>query len=206
MAEPPTNSSPEPTSNRSPAYVTELLAGVQRGDSAATAELFPVVYEELRRLAGGLMNEESRAHTLQATALVHEAYMRLVGPDQTPWENRAHFFGAAAQAIRRILIDHARSKLRVKRGGGVKPVLLDDSLAMSADAPESLINLDRALAKLAEISPQKARVVELRFFAGLTVEQTALALRVSPSTVARDWQFARVWLHRELEQEFSEGM
>jgi len=205
MAEPPTNSSPEPTSSRSPAYVTELLAGAQRGDSAATAELFPVVYEELRRLAGGLMNEESRAHTLQATALVHEAYMRLVGPDQTPWENRAHFFGAAAQAIRRILIDHARSKLRVKRGGGVKPVLLDDSLAMSADAPESLIDLDLALAKLAEVSPQKARVVELRFFAGLTVEQTALALQVSPSTVARDWQFARVWLHRELEQEYSEG-
>jgi RNA polymerase sigma factor (TIGR02999 family) len=205
----PLPSQPDGTPNDRPApahgYVTELLAGAQRGDSAATEELFPIVYEELRRLAAGLIRDEGRAHTLQATALVHEAYMRLVGPEQTPWENRAHFFGAAAQAIRRILIDHARSKLRIKRGSGAKPIPLEDSLALSMEAPESLIDLDRALARLAEISPHKAKVVELRFFAGLTVEQTALAMQVSPSTVARDWQFARVWLHRELEREASEG-
>ncbi|MFZ4574615.1 MAG: sigma-70 family RNA polymerase sigma factor [Phycisphaerales bacterium] len=185
-------------------YVTQLLADAQRGDSGATNELFPIVYDELRRLAAGLIRDEGRAHTLQATALVHEAYMRLVGPEQTPWENRAHFFGAAAQAIRRILIDHARSKLRIKRGGGAKPIPLDDSLALSLESPESLIDLDRALARLALVSPLKAKVVELRFFAGLTVEQTALAMQVSPSTVARDWQFARVWLHRELERELLE--
>jgi len=178
--------------------VTQLLADVQSGNAQATNELFPIVYEELRELAARFLHDESRAQTLQATALVHEAYLRLVGPAQTPWENRAHFFGAAAQAIRRILIDNARSKTRVKRAGGKKPISLDENAQISTEEPERLVQFDDALAKLAEIDPQKSRVVELRFFAGLTVEQTALALGISASTVARDWQFARVWLHNEL--------
>ncbi|MDP1662163.1 MAG: sigma-70 family RNA polymerase sigma factor [Phycisphaerales bacterium] len=185
--------------------VTQLLADAQRGDAAATNELFPIVYEELRTLASRFLHDERTAHTLQATALVHEAYLRLVGPAQTPWENRAHFFGAAAKAIRRILIDHARTRSRVKRGGGglsgdgpAQQVPLDEGMLVSFDQPQRMIDFDGALARLAEIDPQKSRVVELRFFAGLTVEQTALALGVSASTVARDWQFARVWLFNEL--------
>ncbi len=185
--------------------MTQLLADAQRGDAAATNELFPIVYEELRSLASRFLHDERTAHTLQATALVHEAYLRLVGPAQTPWENRSHFFGAAAKAIRRILIDHARTRSRVKRGGGgiggdgpAQRVALDEGMLVSFDQPQRMIDFDSALARLADIDPQKSRVVELRFFAGLTVEQTALALGVSASTVARDWQFARVWLFNEL--------
>lgn len=200
-AQPAPESSPQ--ANARP--VTQLLADAQRGDAAATNELFPIVYEELRTLASRFLHDERTAHTLQATALVHEAYLRLVGPAQTPWENRAHFFGAAAKAIRRILIDHARTRSRVKRGGGglggdgpAQQVTLDEGMLVSFDQPQGMIEFDGALARLAEIDPQKSRVVELRFFAGLTVEQTALALGVSASTVARDWQFARVWLFNEL--------
>ncbi|HZW06957.1 MAG TPA: sigma-70 family RNA polymerase sigma factor [Phycisphaerales bacterium] len=193
--------------------MTQLLADAQSGDAAATNELFPIVYEELRALAGKFLHDERTAHTLQATALVHEAYLRLVGPAQTPWENRAHFFGAAAKAIRRILIDHARTRNRVKRGGGgleggpgvaSHRVSLEEGMLVSFDQPQQMIDFDGALARLAEIDAQKARVVELRFFAGLTVEQAALALGVSPSTVARDWQFARVWLFNELRNQQSE--
>ena len=179
--------------------VTELLVRAQSGDAKATDELFPIVYDELRGLAHRFLSGESKAQTLQATALVHEAYMRLVGPNQTPWENRAHFFGAAARAIRRILTDHARERDAQKRGGGSKPVSLDEALVVCAGEPDvNMVNLDAALTRLAAIDEQKSRVVELRFFGGLTVEQTALALGISPSSVARDWQFARVWLHREL--------
>lgn len=184
--------------------VTQLLADAQGGDAGATNELFPIVYEEMRDLAARFLHDERSAHTLQATALVHEAYLRLVGPNgaQTPWENRAHFFGAAARAIRRILIDHARSKGRLKRGGeggqAAKAVSLEEGMMISSAEPEQLIEFDGALKRLAEVDEQKARVVELRFFAGLTADQTALALGVSPSTVARDWQFARVWLFNEL--------
>jgi RNA polymerase sigma factor (TIGR02999 family) len=184
--------------------VTELLVRAQSGDSKATDELFPIVYEELRTLAQRFLNGESKAQTLQATALVHEAYLRLVGPNQTPWQNRGHFFGAAARAIRRILTDHARERDALKRGGGQKPVSLDEALVVCAGEPMvNMVNLDAALTRLANIDEQKARVVELRFFGGLTVEQTALALGISPSSVARDWQFARVWLHRELESELT---
>jgi RNA polymerase sigma factor (TIGR02999 family) len=186
----------------SPSPVTHLLARAQQGDHQATDELFPIVYGELRELAQRFLREESHAKTMQATALVHEAYLRLVGPSQTPWENRAHFFGAAARAIRRILTDHARERNRIKRGGGARPVPLDESLVVGRETADTdLVGLDEALTKLAAVDEQKARVVELRFFAGLTVDQTALALGVSPSTVARDWQFARVWLFRELEKQ-----
>ncbi len=178
--------------------VTHLLDRAQHGDARATDDLFPIVYEELRSIAAGFLRDESNAQTLQATALVHEAYLRLVGPSGTRWENRAHFFGAAARAIRRILTDHARQRNRIKRGGGVRPVPLDEALVVPPTPDVDFVVLDDALTRLARIDAQKARVVELRFFAGLTVEQVALALGVSQSTVARDWQFARVWLSREL--------
>jgi RNA polymerase sigma factor (TIGR02999 family) len=182
--------------------VTQLLARAQQGDRQATDALFPIVYDELKGLAQKFLKGESKAQTLQATALVHEAYLRLVGPNDVTWDSRAHFFGAAARAIRRILTDHARERSRLKRGGGVKPVSLDEAAVMSADVDGmDMPALDAALTRLAEIDEQKARVVELRFFAGLTVDQTAAALGVSPSTIARDWQFARVWLHRELSEE-----
>lgn len=186
-----------------PQGVTELLVRAGSGDESATDELFPIVYDELRVLAQRFLNGESKAQTLQATALVHEAYLRLVGPGQGTWENRAHFFGAAARAIRRILTDHARERDAQKRGGGQRPVSLDEALVVCAGEPAvDMLNLDAALEKLAAIDEQKARVVELRFFGGLTVDQAALALGISPSSVARDWQFARVWLHRELESRF----
>jgi RNA polymerase sigma factor (TIGR02999 family) len=178
--------------------VTTLLARAGQGDGRATEDLFPLVYEELRDLAQRFLSGERRDHTLQPTALVHEAFMRLVGPE-VQWENRAHFFGAAARAIRRILTDHARTKDRVKRGGGVRPVSIDDVEVAAADVRDlDMVGLDAALTALAELDAQKAKVVELRFFGGLTVEQTGAALGISPSTVARDWAFAKVWLHREL--------
>ncbi len=181
------------------AAVTQLLARAQSGDAQATNELFPIVYDELRTLAAGFMQGESRATTMQATALVHEAYLRLVGPNQAPWDNRAHFFGAAARAIRRILVDHARERNGLKRGGGKRPISLDDALLVAPEeSTEGIMWLDDALTALAKLDEDKARVVELRFFAGLTVEQTALAMGTSPSTVAREWQFARVWLHKEV--------
>lgn len=191
----------EPQANPTREAVTQLLVRAGGGDSVATDELFPIVYDELRTIASKFLHSERRAETLQATALVHEAYLRLIGPEQAPWENRAHFFGAAARAIRRILIDHARLRGRVKRGGGKERVALDQALAVTAEPEVDILGLDEALTKLAKADEQKARVVELRFFAGLTVEQTARTLGISESTVARDWQFARVWLARELEQQ-----
>ncbi len=197
---------PPPASNQPP-NVTGLLARAGAGDAKATDELLPLVYEELRTLAAQHLGGERPNHTLQPTALVHEAYMRLLGPDgaQTPWENRAHFFGAAARAIRRILVDHARARDSLKRGGGAAKVSIDSvSIAVADDASGSgssgvdLLALDKALARLAEMDRQKATIVELRFFGGLTVEETARSLGVSESTIAREWQFARVWLHREL--------
>lgn len=187
------------------AAVTQLLARAQKGDAKATDELFPIVYDELRKLAAGFLQDESRAQTMQATALVHEAYLRLVGPSQTPWDSRAHFFGAAARAIRRILVDRARERNGLKRGGGRKSLSLDESLLLAPEASdEGMVCFDQALSKLAQLDADKARVVELRFFAGLTVEQTALAMNTSPSTVAREWQFARVWLHREVSRQLDQ--
>jgi RNA polymerase sigma factor (TIGR02999 family) len=178
--------------------VTILLSRLEKGDRQATEELFPLVYSELRVLAERFLAGERRNHTLQPTALVHEAYLRLVGPDAS-WESRAHFFGAAATAIRRILTDHARTRDRLKRGGGKRPVSLDDAEVVAEDVRDhDLVGLDEALTALAKLDPQKARVVELRFFGGLSIEQTATVLGVSSSTVIRDWQFAKVWLHREL--------
>ncbi|MFZ2873041.1 MAG: sigma-70 family RNA polymerase sigma factor [Phycisphaerales bacterium] len=187
-----------PHDKQASAAVTRLLSRARQGDSTATNELFPLVYEELRVLAAKHMAGERREHTLSPTSLVHEAYLRLVGPSATSWDNRAHFFGAAAIAIRRILTDHARSRARDKRGGGASLVRLEgDSLAGDAETIDHA-SLDDALTKLATLDPQKARIVELRYYVGLPVEQVAQAMGVSQSTIAREWAFARTWLRREL--------
>lgn len=191
-----------PSGSASPPHqaVTQLLVRAQGGDAQATDELLPIVYEELRSLAASFLRSEGRAQTIQATALVHEAYLRLVGPDLAKWDSRAHFFGAAARAIRRILVDHARERDALKRGGGMRPVSLDQvESVVIGPSSDDMVALDLALTKLGNVDPQKARITELRFFGGLTVDQTALALGISPRTVARDWQFARVWLQREID-------
>jgi RNA polymerase sigma-70 factor (ECF subfamily) len=182
-------------------YVTQLLVRAGRGDAAATDELFPLVYDELRSVAAAFLARERAGHTLQPTALVNEAYVRLIGPSEVSWENRAHFFGAAARAIRRILTDHARARGREKRGGGMGRVPLDQvDVAIDFETLD-LVALDEALTKLAGMDQKIAKVVELRFFGGLTEEETARALGVSASTVTRDWRFARSWLRRELSGE-----
>ena len=178
--------------------VTQMLAAASAGDPKASAELLPVVYEELRRLARGQMKKEVVGQTLQPTALVHEAYMRLVGGADVKWQNRGHFFGAAAQAMRRILVERARHRGRLKHGGGRARVELGDQ-AMSSEPPATdLLALDEALAKLEARDKRKADVVMLRYFAGLSIEETAAALDVSPATVKNEWTFARAWLFRAL--------
>jgi RNA polymerase sigma factor (TIGR02999 family) len=180
--------------------VTALLARATAGDEQATNELFPLVYEELRRLAASLLASERPGHTLQPTALVHEAYVRLVGPGETTWQNRAHFFGAAARAIRRILTDYARARAREKRGAQPQRVPLSESIA-AVEPPESLdfLALDEALTRLAELDAQAARLVELRFYGGLSVEESAEAMEISPRTAARLWEFARLWLFSQID-------
>lgn len=178
--------------------VTALLNKAALGDSGAAAQVVPLIYEELRRLAARYMAGEKAGHTLQTTALVHEAYLRLVDRRQTTWQNRIHFFGAAAGVMRRILVDHARARLAEKRGGGAAHLSLEEALVFSDDQSEELVRLDEALERLRQLDPRQSRVVELRFFAGLSVEETSSILGVSPKTVKRDWSVARAWLHREL--------
>jgi len=180
--------------------LTRILSAIEQGDPHAAEQLLPLVYEELRRLAAQRLAGEGPGHTLQPTALVHEAYLKLVGPNpQQPWNGRVHFFAAAAEAMRRILIDHARRKRRTRRGGGMKRVELEDMddielLAESGDGDE-LLALDVALAQLAAADPRRAELVKLRYFAGLTLEQTAELLGISRATADRHWAFARAWLY-----------
>lgn len=180
--------------------VTRLLRDVEEGKPRAAEALLPLVYDQLRELARHRMAEERAGHTLQATALVHEAYMRLVGDRPAGWAGRAHFFHAAAEAMRRILIEHARSRGRVKRGGGAErqrvPLSVID-LAAEHDAGE-ILDLDEAVCRLDQQSPDVAAVVRLRFYAGLTIEETAEALGISPQSVKRDWAYARAWLFHQL--------
>jgi RNA polymerase sigma factor (TIGR02999 family) len=182
------------------AQVTELLAHARRGDADATEKLVPLLYGELRRMAAGLMARERRAATLQPTALVHEAYLRLLGggPEEE-WQSRAHFLGAAAQAMRRILVEHARRRARLKRGGGRERVTLTDGALRYEARPEEMLALDAALRELQARDAAMARVVELRYFGGLTVEETAEVTGASVRTVHRLWAAARAWLHRALE-------
>ena len=178
--------------------LTELLSAWSDGDKAALEQLMPVIYQELRRLAAGHMARERADHTLQATALVNEAYLRLIDQKRVRWQNRAHFCGIAAQMMRRILVDYARARCRTKRGGGAPVVSLDEAAMVSSEKASEVIAVDDALNRLTAMDARKSRVVELRFFAGLTVEETAEVLQVSPNTVLRDWRTAKAWLHGEL--------
>ena len=178
--------------------ITELLVGYQRGDKEALDRLMPIVYDELRRQAARYLRREQAGHTLQTTALIHEAYVRLVDQRNVQWQNRAHFFGIAAQLMRRILVDHARTKKRVKRGGSNIRVSLADATVAAKGPDLDIVALDEALERLAKLDEQQSRVVELRYFSGLTVEETAEVMGVSPATVKREWSVARAWLHREL--------
>jgi RNA polymerase sigma factor (TIGR02999 family) len=183
----------QPTQN-----VTTLLLDWSRGDKAALDQLIPIVYDELRRQAARYLRRERVGHTLQTTALIHEAYIRLVDQRNVRWQNRAHFYGIAAQLMRRILVDHARSKGRAKRGGSDIRVSLEDSTVVTNSQDLDIVALDQALERLAIIDPQQAKIVELRFFSGLTVEETAEVLSISPATVKREWSMAKAWLHREI--------
>ncbi len=178
--------------------VTQLLIDWSRGDAEALEQLMPLVYEELRGLAARAMRRERQGHTLQATALVNEAYLRLIDQNRVEWQNRAHFFGVAAQLMRRITLMHARASKAQKRGGGGPKISFDESLQLSQGQASELIRLDDALAALARVDPRKSRVVELRFFAGLTVEESAEVLGISTATVKREWRAARAWLLLEL--------
>jgi RNA polymerase sigma-70 factor, ECF subfamily len=180
-----------------PGDVSTLLRAWSDGDQRALDRLTPIVYDELRRLARRYMKRERAGHSLQTTALVHEAYMRLVDYRRMHWQNRAHFLAVSAQAMRRILVDHAR-RHNVKRGAGAEHVSLDAAAVLDAGRSTDFESLDDALNALAEHAPRKARVVELRFFGGLSVEETAEVLHVSPITVMREWKSARAWLYREL--------
>ena len=183
----------------SPTEVSRLLVDWGNGDRAALDELIPLVYDELCRLAGRYMRRESQGHTLQTSALVNEAYLRLVDQKSVKWQNRAHFFGVAAQLMRRILVDHARSRLRAKRGGGAQMVSLVESGATSEEVAE-VIALDVALKDLAEMDPRKSQIVEMKFFGGLTTEEMAEVLKVTSRTVEREWRKAKAWLNRALKQ------
>ena len=177
--------------------LTELLAAAQAGTPGAVDRLIPLVYEELKQLAAGYLRAERPDHSLQTTGLVHEAYLKLVDQRRTTWQNRAHFFGIAAQAMRRILVDHARRRRARKRDAG-RPVTLDDEVAGGAPDTGEVLAVDEALERLAALDARQARIVELRYFAGLGIEEVAGALQISPATVKRDWVSAKAWLQREL--------
>jgi len=181
--------------------VTQLLLAWRDGDESALEKLTPIVYEELHRIARRCMAGERREHSLQATALVNEAYLRLVDTRRVRWQGRGHFYAIAARLMRRILVDHARSRDARKRGGDARRVSLDETALVAPEPEVDLIDLDAALQKLAAQDPRKERVVELRFFAGLDVQEAADVLEVSPDTVMRDWRLARAWLARELERD-----
>jgi RNA polymerase sigma-70 factor (ECF subfamily) len=183
-----------------PGEVTLLLAQMKGGNQDALARLMPMVYRELRRLAGHFMRDERPGHTLQATALVHEAFLRLVDQDHADWQCRAQFMGVAAQLMRRILVDHARRRLAAKREAGVQVTLDDARLNQGANIgqAEEILAVDEVLGRLSQLDPQQARIVELRYFGGLSVEETAEAMEISPRTVKRDWAMAKAWLATQL--------
>ncbi|MCC7236173.1 MAG: sigma-70 family RNA polymerase sigma factor [Bryobacterales bacterium] len=178
--------------------VTRLLRNWSGGDENALDQLTPVVYDELRRLAASYMRRERQDHTLQSTALVNEAYLKLVDQKNVVWQNRAHFFGIAAQMIRRILVDHARAHKAEKRGGGAGVLSLDEAIGVPEKRDVEILALNDALTRLTEMDPKQGRIVELRFFTGLSIEETAEVVGVSPATVKREWAAARAWLFREI--------
>jgi RNA polymerase sigma factor (TIGR02999 family) len=185
--------------------ITRLLADWSKGDRQALEKLTPLVYDELRRLASRYLRQERSGHTLQSTALVHEAYLKLVGQTRVRWQNRAHFFGIAAQMIRRILVDYARARHAAKRGAGAEKLSLDEAIALPGSPDLDLVALDDALEGLAQIDSRQSRLVELRFFAGLTLEETAEVLQMSLATAKRDWVAAKAWLAREVRRQSPYG-
>ena len=185
---------------RSPQEVTQLLVAWRNGDEQARDELMPLVYQELHRLAHQYMSRERPGHTLQTSALVNEAFLRLADQRDIQWQNRAHFIGIAGQMMRRILVDYARNRGYAKRGGGALQVSLDEELIVSDDRSADIVALDDALQSLARLDERKSRLVELRFFGGLSIEETAEVLGVSPGTVMRDWTLAKAWLRREMSE------
>jgi RNA polymerase sigma-70 factor (ECF subfamily) len=177
---------------------SEILTAIVAGDDADSHRLLELVYDDLRRLAGRYLKQERVGHTLQATALVNEAYLKLIDQTEADWRGRSHFFAVGAQAMRRVLVNHAKSKKRLKRGGQGRRIPLDEPLAISAERDEDVLALDEALEKLAALDPRQAKLVELRFFGGLNVEETAEVLGISKRTVEREWAACRAWLRREL--------
>ncbi|MGH7701170.1 MAG: sigma-70 family RNA polymerase sigma factor [Gemmatimonadales bacterium] len=187
-----------------PGEVSGLLLAWRSGDRAALDRLMPLVYDELHAIAARHLRGEGSGHTLQTTALIHEAYLRLIGAD-VRWEGRVHFFAVAARIMRRILVDHARARGRAKRGGGVRPVSLEDGLTVVPEPSADIIALDEALQRLSAFDERKGRAVELHYFGGLTYEETAVALNVSPATVDRELRLAKAWLYRELGAKGGDG-
>jgi RNA polymerase sigma-70 factor (ECF subfamily) len=183
---------------RSPHEITQLLAEWSDGNQTALDKLYPLVYDELHKMANRYMKRERKDHTLQTTALINEAYVRLVDQKNVHWENRAHFFAISAQIMRRILIDHARRHHYAKRGGGAQKVSLDETAMVASDPASNMLLLDEALNRLAEMDPRRGQVVELRYFGGLNNEEIAGVLKISENTVTRDWNMARAWLYQEL--------
>ena len=183
---------------RSPHEITQLLAEWSNGNQTALDKLYPLVYDELHKMANRYMKRERKDHTLQTTALINEAYVRMVDQKNVHWENRAHFFAISAQIMRRILIDHARRHHYAKRGGGALRVSLDETAIVAGDPASDMLLLDEALNRLAEIDPRRGQVVELRYFGGLNNEEIAGVLKISENTVTRDWNMARAWLYQEL--------
>ncbi len=184
-----------------PSQVTQLLMNWSNGDKAALDQLIPLVHAELRRLARRYMARQSPGHTLQTSALINEAYLKLVDQQSVQWQDRAHFFAVSAQIMRSILIDHARRYSYAKRGAGARKVGLDDAATMAEQRAGELVALDDALSELAAVDPRKSEVVELRFFGGLSIEETAEVMKISPATVQREWRAARAWLQRALSDE-----
>jgi RNA polymerase sigma factor (TIGR02999 family) len=182
-----------------PHQITKLLNDWSNGNPAALEQLMPLVYAQLHKLARRHMQRQNPSHTLQTTALIHEAYLRLAGDSPKEWKNRAQFYGIAARAMRNVLVDHARSRQAAKRGGGWHCVPLEEGISVSDERLIGLIALDQALCRLSELHPRQSQVIELRFFGGLNVEETAALLDVSPETIMLDWRAAKAWLHKELD-------
>lgn len=178
--------------------VTEMLRDWRNGDQEALGKLIPMVYDELRRQAAGYLRRERSGHTLQTTALIHEAYLRLINQQNIDWQNRAHFYAIAARLMRQILVDHARKRQATKRGGSGLKIPLEEAMVISSGRDVDLVALDEALTRLAALDPQQSRIVELRYFSGLSVEETAEALGVSSRTVRRDWNVAKAWLRQQI--------
>lgn len=187
--------------NNNSVQITKLLIDWSGGNKLALESLMPMVYDELRRIARRFMANQKREHTLQTSDLIHEAYIKLVDNNEKDWHSRAHFFGVAGQAMRHILVDYARSKERQKRGGKARDVSLDENAVISNDNSSDILELNEVLEKLAKLDPRKVSVVELKFFGGLTIDEIAEVLKISPETVKRDWSFARTWLLKELSKQ-----